>query len=182
MLVVKQFPVHKCGHEKNPIGASDCLFSLLKKSASDHYFLATQDPELTEKVRRLAHVPLIYINMNTIVMEKPQDIAKDIAERSKEASLSVEDHQMQTIKSLKKRELGEEEPVKKKKRKGPKGPNPLSCMKKRNVQSTSVSKQTGQQDDANKRRARKRKNRIPNHIKRMFNKIESDLTPSTSKE
>lgn len=182
MLIVKQFPVHKCGHEKNPIGANECLRSLVKKNSSDHYFLATQDPDLTEKARRLAHVPLIYIRMNTIVMEKPQDDAVDIAERTQEAALSVEDHQMQTLKSLKRRELGEEEGEvkKKKKRKGPKGPNPLSCKKK--TATSKTASKSASSESAESRKKRKRNKRIPNHIKRMFNKIESDLTSSAKSE
>jgi len=176
MLVVKQFPVHKCGHEKNPISASECLFSLVKKSADNHYFLATQDPGLTEKVRKLAYVPLIYLKMNTIVMEKPQDIAKDIAVKSQEETLNIDEHQFKTLKTLKRLEFGEEEAPKKKKKKGPKGPNPLSCKKKKVQQNPG--KGSTSQTNQNKR---KRKNRIPNHIKRMFNKIESDLNPQNSK-
>lgn len=184
MLIVKQFPVHKCGHEKNPIGASECLHSLVKRNSSDHYFLATQDADLTERVRRLAHVPLIYINMNTIVMEKPQDLAKDMAEQTQEAALTVDDHQLQTLKSLKRRVLGEdaeeEADKKKKKRKGPKGPNPLSCKKKGAGGTVSKSAPPSSSSAASNlkegRKKRKRSNRIPNHIKRMFNKIECELS------
>ena len=192
MLIVKQFPVHKCGHERSPIGASECLHSLVKKNSSDHYFLATQDADLTERARRLAHVPLVYIKMNTIVMEKPQDLALDMAEQTQEAALTIDDHQLQTLKSLKRRVLGEdaeeeEADKKKKKRKGPKGPNPLSCKKKgaaskaahpssSSSSSSSSSAAAGASNSKESRKKRKRANRIPNHIKRMFNKIESELT------
>lgn len=179
MLVVKQFPVHKCGHEKNPISANECLLSLLRSSAKDHYFLATQDPELTVQIRSLAYVPLIYLKMNTIVMEKPQDMAVEHAVKSQEETLTIDKHQMNTLKTLKQIEFGEQTGSdRKRKRKGPKGPNPLSCLKKKTVSKPSKVVLTDQTD---KKKRRKRANRVPNHIKRMFNKIESDIDPSTSK-
>ena len=176
MLIIKQFPVHKCGHEKNPIAASDCLLSQLKKNKDDHYFLATQDPDLTEKARKLAYVPLIYLKMNTIVMEKPQGLAVDISIKSQESLTVVDDHQIKTLKILKKINLGEEEQHsgKMKKKKGPKGPNPLSCKKKKIDIARFNRLQQISTANLNKKR-RKRKGRMPNHIKRMFNKIENDF-------
>lgn len=172
MLIIKQFAVHKCGHEKNPISASDCLYSLLRQSRDEHYFLATQDPDLTELVRQLTYVPLIYIKMNTIVMEKPVEKAKDVAVKLQEESLKVEARQFQTLNKLKQIELGESnETTRKRKRKGPKEPNPLSCKKKKNQPVKTPEDGT----ESSNRKRRKRSKRIPNHIKRMFNKIESEL-------
>ena len=178
MLIVKKFAVHKCGHEKSPIGASDCLLSLAKNRDA-HYMLATQDQQLTVKIRKLAHVPLIYLKMNTIVMEKPQDSALEIAEKCQDESL-VNNHEFQTLKQLKQTQLGEQEATtSKRKRKGPKGANPLSCKKKKTSdkkKTSSTSSTTNNQQNGDNKRHRKRKNRIPNHIKKMMNKIENQLS------
>lgn len=170
MLVIKQFPVHKCGHEKNPISASGCLLSLMKRSKDEHYMLATQDPSLTEKVRAFGYVPLIYLKMNTIIMEKPQSLALDMAEESQSEALKIDSHQFKTLKKLKTIEFGEQAPPVKRKRKGPKEPNPLSCKKKKKSTSFTVTKA-----ESSEKKKRKRNKRIPNHIKRMFSKIETEL-------
>lgn len=183
MLIIKQFAVHKCGHEKNPISANECLYSFLKKNKDGHYFLATQDQELTEKIRKLLYVPVIYMKMSTIVLEKPADQALANASATIDDSTQVDSHQMSTLKQLKEIEFGAAEETKKRKRKGPKGPNPLSCKKKKG--STGQTGKGGTDDKAGSDhgdKKRKRKKRIPNHIKRMFTKIETELYPSTSKD
>lgn len=177
MLVIKQFPVHRCGHEKNPIAANDCLLSLMRSSRNEHYFLATQDQDLTINVRKLAYVPLIYLKMNTIIMEKPQNLAVSMANKSQESSLSIDKHQFKTLKKLKTIEFGEQDQVKKKRtKKGPKGPNPLSCKKKKKSETAKKAESSAETSTSKKR---KRAKRIPNHIKRMFSKIENELNQTS---
>lgn len=50
MLIVKQFKTQMCGHEKSPISAAACLHSMVQNNNANHYFIATQDPELSKKV------------------------------------------------------------------------------------------------------------------------------------
>lgn len=50
MLIVKQFKTQKCGHEKDPISAAHCLYSMVENGNTNHYFIATQDMELSKKV------------------------------------------------------------------------------------------------------------------------------------
>lgn len=176
MLVIKQFPIHKCGHEKNPISANECLFSLIQRK-EEHYFLATQDQDLTEKTRLLAYVPILFIKMNAIILEQPATEARDKAIESQQRFHQVDSHQFQTLKKLKKIESLDKPANIKRKRKGPKGPNPLSCKKKKTValnkaSSSNPNVKSVKQDGKKKRTKTKR---IPNHIKRMFQKIETDL-------
>lgn len=65
MLIVKQFKPQKCGHEKNPISAADCLYSMVKDGNMNHYFIATQDPALNQEV---SHVYLLKMIQNIYVM------------------------------------------------------------------------------------------------------------------
>lgn len=175
MLIVKQFPIHKCGHEKKPIPANECLYSLLKKK-NEHYFLATQDSDLTEKVRQLAYVPILFLRMNTIILEKPADGAKEKAIVSQERFHNVDSHQFKTLKKLKKIEsIDNAENTKKRKRKTVKGPNPLSCKKKKvNPNKNPIKENPNNEENSKDKRKRKRNKRIPNHIKRMIHKLELD--------
>lgn len=175
MLVIKQFPIHKCGHEKNPISANDCIFSLLQRK-EEHYFLATQDQDLTERTRSLAYVPILFIKTNTIILEQPAVEAKDKAIESQQRFHQVDSHQFQTLKKLKKIESLDKPAHVKRKRKGPKGPNPLSCKKKKSVAPNKASSNTNVAVKQDGKKKRTRTKRIPNHIKRMFQKIESDLS------
>ncbi|XP_042242403.1 rRNA-processing protein UTP23 homolog isoform X2 [Homarus americanus] len=77
-MVVKQFPVHKCGHEGDAIPASSCIKSLLQE---------------------------------------------------KNPAKLLTDHEEKTLKSLKRKYIGEDDQPPPKKKKKPKNPNPLSCKK-----------------------------------------------------
>ena len=84
------------------------------------------------QVRRVPGVPLIYLHGNCPTLEKPSDQTSNLVQTTSEGRL-LTSHQANTIKVLKKQVFGEPEvtePKKRKKKKGPKGPNPLSCKKK----------------------------------------------------
>ncbi|RWS21536.1 rRNA-processing protein UTP23-like protein [Leptotrombidium deliense] len=128
MVILKQFNVRKCGHEKNPIDASQCLHSMVQNNNCDHYFIATQDPELSQQIRDLSCVPLLYIKCNAINLEKPSKSFKS-TEKTNLNSEQDDDYHMKVVKQLKEAELGVESTnVKKKKRKGA---NPLSRKPKK---------------------------------------------------
>ncbi len=50
------------------------------ESNPHHYFVASQDPELRGKLRRVPGVPLLHIIRNTMVLEKPTDTSQHKAE------------------------------------------------------------------------------------------------------
>merc|ERR1712227_1097910 len=69
-------------------------------------------------------------------------------------------HQENTIKVLKKQAFGEPDPVepkKKKKRKGPKGPNPLSCKKKQKKGGDSLHGVKNRLESEGKKKKKKKK-------------------------
>ncbi len=41
-LILKRFLVRKCGHQPNPVSASECFLSLVGEKNDNHYFVATQ--------------------------------------------------------------------------------------------------------------------------------------------
>ena len=70
-------------------------------------------------------------------------------------------HQENTIKVLKKQVFGEPDPVepkKKKKRKGPKGPNPLSCKKKQKKGGDSLRGVKNKLESEGKKKKKKKSN------------------------
>ena len=122
------------------------------------YFLTFQDPELSDKIRNKAGIPLLFISHNAIMLEAPSEKTKQRASRDV-ADRMEQDHK--NLIAMKKHVLGEEDKVKKKKRKGPKGPNPLSCKKaKPKGQSVADGKVTKR-----KRKRHRRGAHIPDHVK-----------------
>lgn len=128
MVIAEKFEKWSCGHEK-AVSASMCISSLLKRNNKNGLFIATQDPELREKLRSMAGVPLMHVNHNVIVLEKPS-IKSVRASEKMDAQRLITDHEKEMLKKVKKDEKAERQI---RKRKGPKGPNPLSVKKKRKV-------------------------------------------------
>ncbi|XP_012276297.1 rRNA-processing protein UTP23 homolog [Orussus abietinus] len=162
MLIIKQFPVHKCGHEKNPTSGSKCLLSMLKVDNPSRYLIATQDRELQDRVRQISGVPLIYLHGKAPTLEPPSRVTKEHAEKVRQG-VGMNSFQDEIIKSLKVQSgLTKADPQPKKKKKI-KGPNPLSCKKKqkKTLVSLSTIKESG--------KIRKRKKvKIPAHVKEVL--------------
>nr|ADD37906.1 rRNA-processing protein UTP23 homolog [Lepeophtheirus salmonis] len=115
----------ECSHGKEPLPAVKCIKSILKdNNSSSSIIVATQDPELRERVRKIPGVPLIYLHGNAPTLEEPSAYTKSFVTKGK----NEVSHEEKVILELKEKEFGSQESVihKKKKRKGV---NPLSCLK-----------------------------------------------------
>lgn len=155
-LILSQFPVHDCGHEEVK-SASKCLSSFIIDSKNqDHYLLASQDHKLIQKISKFAVCPLIKLANNALVLQKPPKkvlqkverthhfLANGMSreERSKVDELKGDDKVVVLVKPKKRR---------------PKGPNPLSCMKKKKKQHEEPDRISGQElRDGPRRRKRSR--------------------------
>uniref|UniRef100_A0A8B9WLD2 UTP23 small subunit processome component n=1 Tax=Bos mutus grunniens TaxID=30521 RepID=A0A8B9WLD2_BOSMU len=96
------------------------------------HFLATQDQNLSMKVKKKPGIPLMFIIQNTIVLDKPSP--KTIAfVKAVESGQLVSVHEKQSIRQLKEEQglVKDPEQRRRKKRKKVSGPNPLSCLKKK---------------------------------------------------
>lgn len=125
--ILKQYPLHKCGHEKNPVPASECIISMLGKHNENHYIVATQDLDLQKAVREIPGTPLLYLHNKAPVLDPPSIQSK------KFATLKIHDTFGASSTSLgvkRPSSNDEKEQFKAKKRKKG-GPNPLSCKKKK---------------------------------------------------
>ncbi|XP_071594341.1 rRNA-processing protein UTP23 homolog [Heliangelus exortis] len=154
-LIAQRFQVRSCSHHKDPVSGLTCLLSLIEEGNPHHYFIATQDQDLANKVKKKAGVPLLFIIQNTMVLDKPSPKSLAFVQKLQTNDL-VPEHQKQSIVQLKEKEgLAKQEGGKRRKRKRAGGPNPLSCLKKKKKT------QEGQEPSAEKKKRRKRKrNRI----------------------
>ncbi|XP_078597499.1 rRNA-processing protein UTP23 homolog [Branchiostoma floridae x Branchiostoma japonicum] len=151
-LVAKRFKPRKCGHKGEPLPAADCLLSLIKPHNEHHYFVATQDPLLTQKLKNIPAVPLLYLNKATPVLDRPSARSVAKAEGLQDTKIGLSKHEASVLKAMK------DEPTvqQKKKRKRPKAPNPLSCKPKKQKTSDTGS-QMSELAAGKKKRKRKRK-------------------------
>ncbi|XP_074642926.1 rRNA-processing protein UTP23 homolog [Tubulanus polymorphus] len=166
LKILRQFQLVECKHETvRAVGS--CLFNTARKN--QRYFVATQDSELSEKVRKKGGIPLLYISHNTINLETPSN-KSEIKAKTKldEKLVAPSEHQQERLKQLKILEFGEQEEITKKKKKKRGGPNPLSCKKKKlKPSATAVAAGTQNNPITDKKRSRKRRKRIKlsEHVK-----------------
>ncbi|KAG8223932.1 hypothetical protein J437_LFUL003740 [Ladona fulva] len=131
MLIVKQFPIHKCNHSDKPMVGSACLASMLKKNNPQRYIIASQDRELQNLVRKIPGAPLLYLHQKVPTLEKPSPASLEWVKNRMEKRIGIAPYQEEILKELKRKTFGEPfEQPRPKKRKA-KGPNPLSCKKKK---------------------------------------------------
>ncbi|XP_012220289.1 rRNA-processing protein UTP23 homolog [Linepithema humile] len=159
MQIVKQFIIHKCGHEKTSISGSSCLLSMIGKHNSSRYIIATQDRELQDKLRTIPGVPIIYLHGKTPTLESASEASRNYAE-AMQKGLGMTAWEKENVKALRKQAgMAEEKKDKFKKKKKKGGPNPLSCLKKKKKPETIISKNN------TSGKVRKKKIKIASHIK-----------------
>ncbi|KAK9888361.1 hypothetical protein WA026_000615 [Henosepilachna vigintioctopunctata] len=173
VVILKKFAVHKCGHEKKAIPGSKCLLSMLGKANENHYIIATQDRDLENNVRLIPGVPLLYLHMKTPVLEHPSEISVLNAKKKLSGIGIAEKTALDQLKQAN-GVLEEEMNVRKKKKR--RGPNPLSCKKKKtNTQQPSIRKKEGLPE---KEKRKRKKLRISKHVKEEL--IKNTMQPSTN--
>lgn len=158
-LIAQKCQVRNCPHLKEATSGSECLLSMIEDGNPHHYFVATQDQNLSLKVKRTPGVPLMFIIQNTIVLDKPSP--KTIAfVKAVESGQLVSVHEKQSIKQLKEEQgLGKNLEQRRRKKHKKSGPNPLSCLKKK--------KKTQATDSSTSEKKRKRK-RIRNRSSKIL--------------
>lgn len=162
MQIVKQYSVHKCGHEKKPVSGAKCLRSMVGKDNPSRYIIATQDRELQDILRKIPGVPVMYLHGKAPTLESPSEASRVYAENIRKG-LGMTSWEKENIKTLKRvagiKEDIEEKP-KKKRKKG--GPNPLSCLKKKKKPQVQPISAVSQKSGKVKKR---KKMKIASHIK-----------------
>ncbi|XP_076383495.1 rRNA-processing protein UTP23 homolog [Megalopta genalis] len=171
MQIVKQYPVHKCGHDKNSITGTKCLKSMVGKNNPSRYIVATQDRELQDLLRKIPGVPIIYLHGKVPTLEAPSQASHDYAQGIRDG-LGMSTWEKENIKTLKKAaglESKTEQKLKKKRKKS--GPNPLSCLKKKKSIQTEASNNT--RVISGKMKKKKKVKLAPHVIEALVNEIKN---------
>ena len=171
-LIMKQFPVHQCGHSKKRLGGSSCVLSMVKdKEQEKRYIVATQDRELTNSLREIGGIPVLYLHESVPVLEGPSKESLAIAEKGDVKDAKLSSQEKKVLKEAKK-DFGIEDSIVTKKRRKRKGPNPLSCLppKKKKLETNS----SPQKDPSNTSQKRKKpKIKIAKHVREHLAELKS---------
>ena len=164
--VAKAAERRRCGHHEleTPLSTLECLESVVDPKGSGtnrhRYVVASQDAEVRQRMRGVAGVPLIYIARSVMILEPMAGRTEEVREREERGKVraGLKGRRGGGDGGLKRMrdedgegedgdvngdgdDEGEGENVQKRKRiKGPKGPNPLS-VKKGKKEKDSVAKQ-----------------------------------------
>lgn len=148
----KRFERRRCGHHEleQPLSASDCLTSVVDPKSSGinkhKLVVASQDDEIRAKLRSIPGVPLIYVKKSVMILEPMAGATEDLRSREERAKFKAGiSRKRGSATVLGKRERdedggnengeesgardGDDDAARKRKKKGPKGPNPLSMKK-----------------------------------------------------
>mmetsp|Transcript_50269 Transcript_50269/g.79611 ORF Transcript_50269/g.79611 Transcript_50269/m.79611 type:complete len:296 (-) Transcript_50269:60-947(-) len=131
-IIAKGYYRIKCAHDR-PIGAARCICEQIGKTNERSFIVATQNNELAWNLRQVPGVPLIRLNGPVPTIEDASAVSKTAASARESQKLKPSNWELPKLPALKEREAKAAELIARppKKRKGPKGPNPLSCMKKK---------------------------------------------------
>lgn len=146
--VAKQAERRRCGHHEleTPLSELECIQSVLDPKGSGtnkhRYVVATQEREVRAAMREVAGVPLVYINRSVMVMEPMAGRSAEVREAEEKGKIraGLKSRRGAEVSGGEKRKAeNDEEDVKeadldasvpkRKKPKGPSGPNPLSVKK-----------------------------------------------------
>ncbi|KAJ3508873.1 hypothetical protein NMY22_g16475 [Coprinellus aureogranulatus] len=133
--IAKNFERRKCNH-REAIPGDDCLADVVGDSNKHRYVIVTQSNPLRNQLRRIPAVPIVHMNRSVMILEPPSDatLRKKALAEAQLLGASTSDR------ALLEASKPEEAPRKKK---GPKGPNPLSVKKKKvEGQTTPLEKKT----------------------------------------
>ncbi|KXN89861.1 rRNA-processing protein utp23 [Leucoagaricus sp. SymC.cos] len=120
--LAKSFERRKCNH-KEAVPGDECLLSVVGDRNKHRYVIVTLSQLLRAQLRTVPATPIVHINRSVVVLEPPSDTTLQAKARAEEQVLHAMDlDKLHTSNSA-------PEPPPKKKR-GPKGPNPLSVKRK----------------------------------------------------
>ena len=119
----RELPCHKCGCV-TPKRGSDCLAHVVGANNPGHFFVGTNDRDLRKKLGRIPEAPMLFRTVNGLQLQPPTRESEAQGEKVQEKGRALGKKEKELL-SLE----GGEGP--KKKRRGAKGPNPLSVKKRK---------------------------------------------------
>ncbi|CAA7266606.1 unnamed protein product [Cyclocybe aegerita] len=122
--LAKTFERRKCNH-REAIPGDECLSSVVGDKNKHRYVIASQLQPLRVKLRAIPATPLVHINRSVMVLEPPSDATLKAKESTEEQKLHASAPDLALVGT------SSQPAPPPKKRKGLKGPNPLSVKKKK---------------------------------------------------
>ncbi|KAF8507052.1 PIN domain-like protein [Russula emetica] len=122
--LAKSFERRKCNH-KEAIPGNECIASVVGETNKHRYVIATQSHPLRVSLRAIPGVPIVHINRSVMVLEPASDATLQSKQRAEHDALGPSKSEKVALNAVTPQV---ELVVKRKKR--PKGPNPLSVKKK----------------------------------------------------
>ena len=132
---------------------SQDIINLVKEGNKNSFFIASQDKQLTDRLRGMIYVPLLWLTKNgVLIFDTPSDASKNVSKRDEHIKQKTGGGTMTTEEANLVKRLRQEKLEKKRKedsssllgqgaimrkRKKAKEPNPLSCKKKKSDQNQS---------------------------------------------
>ncbi|KAF4654154.1 Small subunit processome component [Perkinsus olseni] len=155
----------KCGHTKGECSAADCITKQLASNNPKQYLVCTQDKALRERVRRVPGAGLIILHGGQVpIIEQPSEASMRVAAKQENEKQAVQSWEKSKLPILRQEEAkaeamaGDARETSKKKRRGPRAPNPLSC-KKRKVQAPAGEEDNTQEQTTTTKQKRTRSRR-----------------------
>ncbi|KAF9514234.1 hypothetical protein BS47DRAFT_1259450, partial [Hydnum rufescens UP504] len=129
--MAKRFERRKCNH-REAIEGDECIRAVVGDANKHRYAIATQSQPLRESLRAIPFVPIVHINRVVMIIEPPSDAtlrAKSLVSPEL-AKIKTSTPTAQTTSTPSTTDPSTP-PQNKKRKSGPKGPNPLSVKKKK---------------------------------------------------
>jgi len=128
-IIAKGYYRVKCNHME-AVGAAQCMSEQIGSRNERKFAVATQDVEFAKLLRKVPGVPLIRLNGQVPVVEEPSAASRANAVAGEARKMGPSDWERPKLPALQEREASVMvAAAKPRKRRGPKGANPLSCRK-----------------------------------------------------
>lgn len=128
-FIAKGYYRLKCGHDENPLGASECIRLQIGDQNERKFLVATQDADLMRALRGIPGVPILRLHGGVPTLEDPSNESRAVNQESQDKRQKPADWEKPKLPVLRQLEAAAAAASTPKKRHGPKGPNPLSCRK-----------------------------------------------------
>lgn len=155
--LAKEFERRRCNHPPaSPLSPAECIESIVNIDGENkhRYIVATQDYPLRKRLRKIPGVPLIFLNRSVMVMEPLSEASDKHSQEVENAKLTKGLNDVKNAGYINKEDEAGADEQPKKKRKGPKEPNPLS-MKKKKAPTQPLNKEEKEGDSKPKNRRRR---------------------------
>ncbi|KAI0651775.1 Fcf1-domain-containing protein [Trametes meyenii] len=147
--LAKTFERRKCNH-REAIPGDECVAGVVGEANKHRYVIATQSQTLRHQLRAIPGAPIVHLNRSVMILEPPSDATLRAKALEEEKILHPSAPETAALPAA------AEEPSRKKK-KGPKGPNPLSVKKKKPKAEGTVRSKNKEGEDAKEQAGEKRK-------------------------